>query len=221
MVKRFSSSIALALVATLVAASATLAWHVDTGKHQQSVVDPRVIARKHGPAGDPFYRVVVQVTQPRLGACEGWVEVPDANWVGDYRLILRDTGNITIERGERVTLPAGSYVGDWVSPTKGVYEREVERFDIRCKRASLLPAQHTYEVRWAGKGRNGRFVQKATLEPGCTYKSPWKWLRGNTKSKVRVNGERVLQFRTAAPGYYGRLYKGFTPGVSCVKGDDR
>ena len=195
--------------AMVVAGSSTVfAWHVDTGKDAQDVIEPRVTASQRGPGGDPFHRVIVKVSPLRFGACTGWVEVPDAQWATGTVFTVRDMG-VSIGKGERATLPAGDYVGDWSN------SREVERFTIRCDRA-VVTAQ-AIDVTFRYVGRDGVQKRKVTIPEGCTYRSPWVYMQPETKFWVqdRTNKTRVKTFSSGKGGYYGKLYKGYVKGVSC------
>lgn len=208
--RRLPISIAIASLATLTLASSALGWCVETGKDSQRVIDPKVHTKVIGPKGDPFYRLVVKVTETKVTACTGWVRVPDRDWVNGYVLKVRGT-DVTVARGERAHLPAGSYVGEWHKGTRVL--EEVERFDISCVRAVIQP--HAAKVKWHGIGRQGYSAKTFTVPEGCTYRTGWRWLKGRTMTSVVVDGERMERFRTAKPGYYGKLYTGFTRGLTC------
>ena len=204
-----------ALVTALVVggSSAAMAWHVDTGSYEQTVTDPQVKLTTIGPKGDPFYRIIVKVKPARFGACQGYVEVPDAKWAQGTTLTVDGT-NVAIGRGERATLPAGSYVGRWSN------SKEIERFKVTCDRAFVPAVLQSYTVKWHGKGKTKRYTQQWTLREDCTLKSRWRFLEGRTMSRVVVKDAsgtivKDKRFRAAKPGFYGRLYRGFTPGVSC------
>lgn len=66
------------------------------------------------------------------------------------------------------------------------------------------------------EGRDGTRVVKRKLVDGQGWKSPWMWVKGNTvvKEVCFEGGERAFTrtFRSAAPGYYGPLYRNYTIG---------
>ena len=205
---RIVTLVALTAALTVAGASSAFAWHVDTGKDQQAVIEPRATASQRGPKADPFHRIIVKVSPLRLGACTGWVEVPDAQWAQGTEFTVRGT-DVDITRGERATLPAGDYVGDWSN------SREVERFTIRCVRAS--DTSPSIDVTFRYVGRDGVKKRKVSIPAGCTYRSPWVYMQPETKFWVqdRTNKTRVRTFKAGKAGFYGPLYRGYVKGVSC------
>lgn len=219
--KRTSLSGMIAAVLVVVMAVPALAWHVKTGEYQQGIdyTEPDTTVRVIGPSGDPFYRIVIKVKRSKWepGACEGWVKVPNQNWVGNYKLYVQGT-NVVVSRGQKATLSAGDYVGRWSNDGGENWHREKEEFTIRCDKA--VPEQadpNPQHFTWRYVGRNGVKKARITVPEGCTYRSPWRFLKGNTRSWVwsRDDQRRIKTFRVAPPGYYGKLWKGFTPGLDC------
>lgn len=208
---------ALTLSLMVAGTSSAFAWHVDTGKDQQQVTHTaaKATARMLGPKGDPWHRFVVKSTPAKttFGACTGWVKVPNQSWANGTTFTVDGT-RIAIGKGQRAHLPAGSYVGRWSN------SQEVERFTIRCDTA-IVPAvlnENTVKFTIRIIGRNGVRKITRTMQGGCTFKSPWYWVKGNTKMWVNQKQptfKRIYTGRAAAPGQYGPLYHGYKKGVSC------
>lgn len=207
--KRSITSTALALAATLVISTVAAAWHVDVTAGARDPIAPKVTAKSFGPKGDPWHRIVVKVGPVRYGPCIGSVSVPDAKWANGTTLTVDGT-SVAIGRGQSAPLPAGDYVGRWSN------SQEVEHFTIACR--TFTPAD-SLDVRIGFRfvGKQGIRVIRKTIAPGCTYRSPWVWMKGGTKFWVQdnTNGKRLLTRRAAPPGFYGPLYHGYTKGISC------
>lgn len=208
--KRLPIASALALGATVALSASALAWHVETDPGSQEYLKPKVSARSAGPAGDPYHRVVVKVGEVRLTECIGSVRVPDEKWATGTTLTVDGT-DVAIGRGESAALPVGEYVGRWSN------SKEVEHFAIKCRPFDIAAVQYPVRVNFRFIGKTGERVISKYVDPGCTYRSPWVWMKGGSKFWVQdtTNGKRLLTQRAAPAGYYPPLWRGFAVGVTC------
>ncbi len=192
MKKMLMVSTVLALIASALAVTPALAWHVFTSDCQAET-SARIIE----PAGDPYGRIVVK----NDGRCLGSVRVPDAAWVdgGTFHV----AGKV-LKAGERAWLPPGDYTGTWSNFP------EVEHFSIRNTSGPV-------RVVWRGVGRSGAFWRTYVVPRGCVLKTGWRYLQPETLTWVqdRTNWQRLATDRVAKAGYYGALYRGYTKGITC------
>lgn len=199
-------------------------WFIKTGKHDQWArrTNPNVNARGIGPAGDPFYRVIVGVGRSKVqyGFCLGWVKFPNQDFGDGYWLVIKDADGKRIGlvfKGAALDLHRGSYTGEWERMSDGKVRDEIERFDITCNRA-VVPAATDVKVTWRYVGRDGVRKVTQTIPEGCSWRSAWHFVKGDTRQwlqqKQPVN-KRLATWRTASPGYYGTPWTGYTKGITC------
>lgn len=201
--KRTAAGLALAIIASLLTVAPAVAWHVETGD-----CTSRVTGRILEPYGDPFGRVVVRNDR----GCKGWVKVPDERWVKDYRLVVVYDGEEvgSVERGGRLKLPVGVYIGRWVGPG-GVFLAELETFTIHNRVTAIRAAWHSI-------GRKGPFRIVKKVPAGCRWKSGYRWLEGGSWTSLRdkTHGVRLDRKRVSPPGFYGPLRHDYQRGVTCT-----
>lgn len=199
----------LAAFMTFALAGSTLAWHeevrVQADRHTEAS------AKSIGPRGDPFYRFVVKVRDIKV--CHAQVRIPDERWVTDDTRLVIDGGPTLTVPGRWYDIQPGVYDARWYwnDDTRKEYER------VRVP-GCVFPAQVPgVTIGISHVGHNGRTVRVVDIPAGCKYRSPWTWIKGRTVFSVqdRTNKERLLTKRAVAPGFYGKLYRGFTPGVEC------
>lgn len=184
-------AVTLAAALLLIPAPA-LAWHVDPAPGE---VTPRttLTVTRHGPRGDPLYRIVVRASRGPLPTCRGTVTVPDEPWAEGTTLTVDGTA-IAIGRGETARIAPGEHVGRWSN------DDEIERFTVPpCRVNAAKPAKVTWRIVAAGEAR--RLTR--TLAPGCTWRSGWRWLDASSRSWVSRDGRRLASWRAAPLGDYG------------------
>ena len=188
-------SAALSMLASVLTVAPALAWHVESGdcatEPSASIIEP---------AGDPWGRIVVKHDQ----FCRGWVRVPDEDWVegGTFHI----AGKV-LTAGDRVWLKPGEYEGTWSNTP------EVEHVVIRDTSGPVV-------VVWRGLGKTGEFTKSYRIPKHCVLKTGWHYLQPETLTWVqdRTGRQRLATDRVAKAGYYGKLFQGYTKGVSCPWG---
>ena len=216
------TAVAALMVATLIggASAPVLGWHgitEDCNIYQKLTPKARVI----GPAGDPFYRVVVKVKSTYSTCIGGSITHPENRWTqspDDWWLLVFDSDGdrkYTIPHGETVGhVRPDTYTGKWYNHVTKRTLTETE--DLRVS-ANVVRNFGRVKVTWRYVGRDGVRRVTKTLREGCTWRSGWHWVKGGTRMWVQDNdhGKRLLARRAAPPGYYGPLYKGYERGTTC------
>jgi hypothetical protein len=193
MKKLIVASSVLALIASAFTVTPALAWHVESGD-----CSTQPSARIIEPAGDPWGRIVVNHDR----VCRGWVRVPDEAWVegGTFHI----AGKV-LARGERAWLKPGEYEGTWSNTD------EIEQVLIRDTSRPVV-------VVWRGLGKDGEFTMSYNIPKHCVLRTGWHYLLPETLTWVqdRTGRQRLATDRVAKAGYYGKLFQGYTKGITCA-----
>lgn len=205
--RTITSTIALALIATLLTATAALAWRVDTTPGEVTSI-PTVKAERFGPKADPYFRYKITVTGVRLGrSTPGTVCVPDARWATGTTFTVDGT-NVAIGRDECAPLEIGTYVGRWSNSS------EVAHFAIN----QIVRRVPDTKIKLRVIGRSGPRTSTRTLGIGCVWSTPWLYSKPFTTQTVkRVSPftQRIKRWNSGPGGDFGPLWRGYTVGVSC------